>query len=227
MRKRLPWLPSAKWWATISGTLLIPTFVGIATQYGRAGIVSGIVIAVLWTAGIAYFNWPDRYNRTALERTLSALPTYLGFQEGAHVRCAIYVPVSSSGGDWLQSATDYMPVGPKLAGYRLHASKGIVGRAYRQKQTRILILEDAKYSDVKIFQDYMIEHYGFTEAEAAELPKERRAFLASPVRAQGNIVLGVIFMDAVQPEAFHDATLSKRVEALAPFFHELLLLKGG
>ena len=130
-------------------------------------------------------------------------------------------------GGRLVSVTDYMPDGPPLAGFRLLSSKGIVGLAYRQRQTRVDLLTDPKYADAKEFQSYMVDRYAFTRDDAQQLPPDRRAYLASPVRTSGNIVLGVLFMEAARADAFADPDLPTRVEGLAPFFHEAPSIERG
>jgi hypothetical protein len=224
MRAFLSRLPSPRWWVTILGTLPASLAVGVAGYYHHIGI--GAAVAALWVLGLAYFNWPERHNRTALEETLSALPAYLGLPDTADVRCAIYVPVAGSLEEHLRCVTNYMPEGRRRVGYRLPTSKGIIGKAYRFAETRVDILDDPKYDNPQEFRRYMMDLYGFTEAEARELRADRRAYLASPVLAPGNIKLGIIYMDTNQADAF-SAELAQQVEALAPFFHQLLRLKGG
>jgi hypothetical protein len=221
-------LPSGKWWVTILGTLPASLAVGISNAYHLIGY--GVGSAVLWVGVLAGINWPGRYNRKVLEGTLAALPDYLGIAEDADVRCTIYVPNLNPSSQELVPVTAYMPGGSERVGSvgkQLHVSKGIVGEAFRMGETRVDILADPKYGTPKELQKYLVERYHFTKEEARRLRLDRRAYLASPVIAEGNMVLGVIYMDTDTPEAFSDPRLAQRVEALAPFFHQLLLLKGG
>jgi len=65
---------------------------------------------------------------------------------------------------------------------------------------------------------------------------DRRAYLASPIIAAGENLLGVLYMDTNRPGDFQaqppqppdrGEALILRIESLAPFFCQLLLLKGG
>jgi hypothetical protein len=226
LRKLLSRVPSARWSGPLLAALVVPLIVGILTQEKQYWWA--IAVTLVSAAIVGYITWPGLYNRSSLERALTALPTYLGFQEDARVHCALYAPVIGAGGDFLHSVTDYMPDGEKLAGFRLHSSKGIVGLAFRLKKTCVEILDDPKFDDPAFFESYLVERWGFTREEAQKLPKERRAYLASPVLTSDKVVLGVIFMETVHAAVFRDnAGLPDWVEGLAPFFHELLAQRGG
>lgn len=226
MRNLLLRLAFIRRWLPVIVTLVVPFAVGILTEEKRylwAGLVT------LAGAGLqAYLTRPEPYDRDALERVLTALPTNLEMPEDARVHCAVYVPVGSGEKLRLRSVTDYMPDGEELAGYTLNRSEGIVGLAFRSRKTCVEFLDDPKFNDAGVFEDHMITRWGFDRPKAQKLPKERRAYLAAPVQTQGNIVLGVVFMESVRADVFRDdETLPQRVEALAPFFHELLLRKGS
>jgi hypothetical protein len=218
-------LPSWRWWAALLGTLPASISVGIGSYTRHLGY--GIIGAGLWVLLLARITWPGLHNRQALEDVLSILPDHLGLPEDAHVRCAIYVPLGREPEECLLCITNYMPEGTPRVGKVLPISKGIIGEACRFGETRVDVLTSPKFADRKEFQRYLMRRYSFTEQEAKELQADRRANLASPVRAEGNIVLGVIYMDSDRPEASKVPRLAQRIEALAPFFYHLLRLKGG
>jgi hypothetical protein len=218
-------LPSWRWWFAVGGTIPVTIMLNLANNYKAPAV--GISFAVGWLLAAALLNWPGRYNQKALQDALRALPGFLSVPEEADVRCAIYVPVGDSVEGWLECITDYVPDGSKPSRKRFRMGRGIIGEAYQLQETRVDVLDDPIYNTAKGFRRYMTERYKFAPEEARGLRHDRRAYLASPVQAEGNIVLGVVYMDSNRAEDFKDETLVERIESLAPFYHQLLLLKGA
>ena len=227
MRMRLPRTPSAKWWVTLLVTVAVPSVVGILTT--KEWFVAAILVTAVAVLGLGWFTRPTQYDQAALEGMLLTLCDILALPGDADVRYALYAVEGSTGEEQLVAVTNYMPEGDPLAGRTLSRSQGIVGRAFRAGETRALFLDD----DIRArdFREMMREDFGFSKHEAKKLQQDRRGYLAVPVldpsrRGSGNIVAGVIYLDANRADAFADPGAVVWLETVAPVFHRLLRLKG-
>ncbi len=203
---------------------------------------SVVLACVVWIAIAILYGWftyPGRYNKAALEENLKALLNVLDLPGKADVRCTLYAPDRK--GEYLTQITNYIPSGIKASSRKLMRSQGIVGKAFTRKAYWVAILESDVYKDPQAFRKHMIEEYGFSEEHAHKLTADRRSYLAAPIINKNNDVLGVLYCDSFDPEAFGEAssdksvnqqdshsswktglTFQQRIEELMPFFRVLL-----
>lgn len=160
----------------------------------------------------------------ALEAAIDAFINAMKFPKDENVRCCIYVPIK--GGQVLKQITCYVP-GRGEGDKKIHSSKGIVGRAYRETKHRIEILKDPNYSSAEFFQAKMVERWGFTQEEVRNLTQDRRAYCALVIKNEKGEVLGVLYCDSNKTATFEHPDTFERAQGFAPFFSELLKLKAG
>ncbi len=101
-------------------------------------------------------------------------------------------------------------------------SQGVVGKCARTNQAVLDFLTEEQFEH---HAQYLIENWGFTEAEANKLSHDRRAYLAVPVAlgsSQG--YPGVIYMDSADATAFPPEVVDK-IRSVVPFVEQLLLCK--
>jgi hypothetical protein len=216
-------LRANKFWFSTFGTLA--TSAGLAISLKTDHIYIGLIWIAVCAALVALVVYPGRYEVGALEAALDAFINAMKFPKDENVRCCIYVP--TKGGEILKQITCYMPGRGGGGGKKVHSSKGIVGRAFRETKHRIEILKDPNYSSVEFFQAKMVERWGFTREEVRTLTQDRRAYCALVIKNDKGEVLGVLYCDSNKTATFEHPDTFERAQGFAPFFSELLKLKAG
>lgn len=212
-----------KFWFSTFGTLAASAGLALSLKTDHFWFGFGWVLLCISVIAIAVY--PGRYDVAALEATLEAFYKAMQFPPDEDIRCAIYVPIKK--GMFLKQITNYMPKGERGSGHKVHSSKGIIGAAYRENEHRVEILKDPNYSSSEFFQSRMVTRWGFTKDEARNLTQDRRAYCALVIKDEKEAILGVLYCDSNKLPAFLDPDTFERAKKFAPFFSELLKLKGG
>lgn len=91
------------------------------------------------------------------------------------------------------------------AGRRFPISTGLSGKAARAgKPQRIERPADMRFAE---WQLWLVEHTGMTLAQAAETRADRFSFFAMPIPDMDGRVIGVLYMDAAEPNFFCSETV--------------------
>jgi len=179
---------------------------------------------VLCISIVAFILYPGRYDIAALEADLEAFHSAMEFPPDENIRCAIYVPTKR--GEYLKQITSYMPSGRGGRGNKVHSSKGIIGRAYREDEHRIELLKDLNYSSTEFFQSQMVTRWGFTKDDARKLTQDRRAYCALIIKDEKRNTVGMLYCDSNKLSTFEHPNSFEKAQKFAPFFAELLKLRG-
>lgn len=186
-------------------------------------VVTGTVLVVL------YYGWPEKYNHKVLEAGLVSFLRVLNLHDAEEdeVRCAMWVrDHRSKNGKEVWQVTNYVPGRTRGRGKRLVDSQGIVGRAFRLGRSTIISIRDEQQQ--RDFEDELLEKWGFNKDEAARLSKDRRAYLAVPIKSRTGPVIAVIYCDGKDPDTFgdQDRTL-QAAESMASMFEPLVAMMKG
>lgn len=73
----------------------------------------------------------------------------------------------------------------------------------------------------------MVRRWGFTKDEARNLTQDRRAYCALVIKEGKGNILGVLYCDSNKTSVFEHPDTFERAKKFAPFFSELLKLRGG
>lgn len=168
--------------------------------------------------------YPGRYDVVSLEAALEAFHSAMEFPYDEDIRCAIYTPVKKN--EYLKQITSYMPGRRGGRVNKVHSSKGIVGRAYRESEHRIELLKDPNYASAEFFQSQMVKRWGFTKDDARKLTQDRRAYCALIIKDEKHSILGILYCDSNRLLTFEHPNTFERAQKFAPFFVELLKLRG-
>lgn len=198
--------------------------VGLALFLKNNHIGYGVIWIAFCICTIAWVLYPGRYDVASLEAALEAFYGAMEFPSDEHIRCAIYVPIKS--GEYLQQVTHYMPGKRGGQGQKVHSSKGIMGRAYREREHRIELLKDANYSSAEFFQSQMVIRWGFTRDDARKLTQDRRAYCVLMIKDDKGNIVGALYCDSNRLSTFEDPNTFEKAQKFAPFFTELLKLRG-
>lgn len=143
------------------------------------------------------------------------------FAPEADIRCTIWVAEKNS--EWLKQITHYLPANVTGDNRRSRVSKGVIGYSYRAKEYLVVSLKGDEYNDVQVFRKYMMKSWGYNQKEANDLTVDRRAYLAAPIVSSEDVVVGIIYCDSCDPNAFDLPETEQLVVKLTPFFTELLI----
>lgn len=208
-----------KWLASTFGSAVAAA--GLATLYKFGHIGWGIAwwaISVLVTGIVLY---PGRYNRSSVSKNLVAFCRAMEFAPEDDIRCTTWVPEKN--GEWLRQITNYLPLDVTGARRRFRVSKGVIGYAYRAKEYLVVSLKDNDYNDIHVFRKYMMKHWAYDQKEANELNANRRAYLAAPIINNRDDIVGILYCDSCNPNAFDLPEIEQLVVKLTPFFTKLLI----
>ena len=108
-------------------------------------------------------------------------------------------------------------------GRHFQDSKGIIGYAYRTKEYLVVSLKGIEYTEAQVFRKYMMKNWGYDQKEANDLTVGRRVYLAAPIINSQDEILGILYCDSCNPNAFDLPEIEQLVVKLTPFFTELLI----
>jgi len=109
------------------------------------------------------------------------------------LRCTYYLPVYR---DKLKQSCDYIPNG-RGAGRKFSNTKGIIGKTYSDKGPKLV-----NFYDDADFRIRMVSEFGWTEEEVKLRTLDRRSYYCYPIVNEDNKVLGVVYFDSSEYQAF-------------------------
>jgi hypothetical protein len=208
-----------RWLASTFGAAVAAAGLASFYKFGRIGWGIGWWAACILGTGVMLY--PGRYNHLSIAKNLIAFCKAMEFTPEADIRCAIWVPEKN--GNWLKQITNYLPTGVTGSGRRFQVSKGVIGYAYRAKEYLVVSLKGNEYDDAQAFRKYMMKSWGYDQKEANDLTSDRRAYLAAPIVNSQEEVVGILYCDSRNPDAFDLPETEQLVVKLTPFFAELLV----
>lgn len=180
-------------------------------------VVGSIAAGIIATASTVSHNWiiaPSaliagavylKYHAALRSRTeicvahLSLLYSELDFPARAEVRSTLHIVRRR----WLVGpraffqASNYVPDGEGL-GRRFSTKRGIISRAYSQRESFV-----DNFADQAEYERRMVSDYGYTPEEAAKHKVDRRSYFCFPVLDhEGNNVLAVFYFDSPHVDTF-------------------------
>lgn len=172
-------------------------------------IVLGLVIAT-WIG-----EWSIKNDSKSLNNVLNSIYKIVKSHCGGDIRCTIWMPCRFKK-ETLKQILHYIPAGYGK-GRKLHQSKGIVGRCFREKR----ILSEHLEQD-KDFKKYMVENWGFTVKDAEQLSLDRRSYMSLPIlNKDRDSVLGVVYFDSDKLDEF-EPEIANIVELFLPILGDNL-----
>jgi len=208
-----------KWLASTFGSAVAA--VGLASFYKFGHVGWGLAWWAVWIAGTGAVLYPGRYNRFSIAKNLVAFCRAMEFTPEDDIRCTIWVPEKN--GEWLRQITHYLPADVTGSDRRFRVSKGVIGYAYRAKECLVVSLKGDEYADAPVFRRYMMKSWGYDQKEANDLTTDRRAYLAAPIISSQEEIVGILYCDSRNPNAFDLPETERLVVKLTPFFTELLI----
>lgn len=182
-------------------------FINMKLWYHLSGLVLFQII-------IIYFNY-QRKSRGNKEKVLLLTKfTYdmMNIDKNDDIRMVIHLKTSQDNRELQQYIDNYPDGGGE--GRITDSSKGIIGLCFRECVTDKIhtwIPSEEECTDIKTAS---VKKWGFTIKEAADLKQDRKAYACLAIPEDDQIV-GVIFMDSKNPQAFED---EKRIfKILDPF----------
>jgi len=169
-------------------------------------ILLGVVLFVLTTVKLTVIWWTKEKLRSAhrLESSLYALHAILSSDADEanppKLRVTIHVPTPNE--KELEQVLDY--VGDSragaTAGRKFSVSCGIIGEAFRRKETLAATRQSA---DTEGYVKELIEDWGYTESDARKRDHSAMSWLAIPLESgDKKRVEGIVYCDSVDPEFF-------------------------
>lgn len=207
---------------SLARKILGPVAAVIFVLYAWWGFLPLIVVVLIEL----YLLGTRHICRTLLEQAIDQWLEELGFPKSADIRCTIYVKSLTLRGKRMCAL---MPYCPKKSSHRalgikkLKMTQGIVGTCARLGEAVIDVLDTDQQQDV---ESYLVRNWGFTRSEARRLSKDRKAYLALPIKVDGEVI-GVLYFDSSDPHAFSQEETVQRIEKVLPFIGAVLRYRRG
>ena len=154
-----------------------------------------IVVPVLVVILLKVFEYrtetTEAYGK--IHAQLNLLLKLFPFESRANVRCTYFVP---SWGARLFQAMHYIPA-QTGGGRRFKRSRGIIGKAFREKRSLV-----ENFRDGADYRRRMVSDYNYTPEEVGERSVDRRSYFCHPLMDENHKILGLVYLDSVLPNTF-------------------------
>lgn len=128
---------------------------------------------------------------------LNFLYKVLFFAPQDNVRCTFHTPIWRNR---LLQSCNYIPTGGGV-GRTFPSDKGIIGKAYQQKESFVVnFVDDQEYSQ------WMVSDYGYTHDEVKQRTTDRRSYFCHPLIDEEHKVLGLVYFDSSTYNKFPNTT---------------------
>jgi hypothetical protein len=155
--------------------------------------------------------------KEGLEKALKNVLRRAGVADG-RVQCCVWMPHRRTANDeTLVQVTERVPGGGSV-GVKRSSSKGVTGLAYRQGSTEVQSVDGEPGSSPERYQAYLVDQWGYELDEAKRLHMDRRSFLATPIKAADDVIVGVVTFDS------HDPTLLVQADLIVKLVNEAVHL---